>query len=287
MSEEKKYPKVGVGIFIFNDKGELFLARGVKWHNKYTCPGGKVEMNESVIETVKREAKEETNMDIEDISLVAVTDGLNLDVEYTKEDNHFVFLNYKAKAKNTKKIKLNEEATEYKWLTPNEWLERKDVGRTAAEVIKNNLVDDKDDFEGLYKRALADYQNLAKQSAEEKASLVKHANAQLILEMIPVYDNLKTAINFSDESVAGNGWAEGIKYVIKQFKEVLENNGVKEIETVGQKFDHNKMEAAESEETDDKKKDDTVARELKSGYEMHGKIINAARVVVYKYNKNS
>lgn len=141
------------------------------------------------------------------------------------------------------------------------------------------------EFEHKYKRALADYQNLAKQSAEEKTSLVKYANEQLILEMIPVYDNLKTAINFADKSTEGNNWAEGIKYVIKQFKEVLENNGVKEIETVGQKFDHNKMEAADSEETDDKKKDDTVVKELKSGYEMNGKVINAARVVVYKYKK--
>ena len=126
---------------------------------------------------------------------------------------------------------------------------------------------------------------MVKQSAEEKSAFIKYANEQLILEMIPVYDNLKTAINFSDESVKSNGWAEGIKYVIKQFKEVLENNGVKEIETVGKKFDPKKMEAIESEEMKDKKKDDVVAREVKAGYELNGKIINPARVVVYKFKK--
>lgn len=141
------------------------------------------------------------------------------------------------------------------------------------------------EIEAKYKRALADYHNLAKQTAEEKAGLVKYANEQLILEMLPVYDNLKTSINFSDQSVQGNGWAEGIKYVIKQFREVLENNGVKEIKTEGSKFDHNKMEAVEQEETDDELKDEVVARELKPGYEMNGKIVHPARVAVYKYKK--
>lgn len=139
------------------------------------------------------------------------------------------------------------------------------------------------DLENKYKRALADYQNLIKQTAEEKASFVKYANEQLILEMIPVYDNLKTAINFSDDSAQGNGWAEGIKHVIKQLKEVLENNGIQEIKTAGEKFDHNKMEASEQEETDDEEKDDVVARELKPGYELNGKVIVPARVVVFRF----
>ncbi len=171
---------------------------------------------------------------------------------------------------------------------------KQDTKKEVREDKKNNdkkskKIDFKElseELEHKYKRALADYQNLVKQTAEEKASLVKYANEQLILEIIPIYDNLKTAIDFSDEAIQGNGWAEGIKYVIKQFKEVLENNGVREIETIGQKFDHNRMEAAESKETNDKQKDDIVAKELKSGYEMNGKVISPARVVVYKYKKN-
>jgi molecular chaperone GrpE len=139
-----------------------------------------------------------------------------------------------------------------------------------------------DDYENLYKRALADYQNLIKRSTEEKKDFVRFANERLIMELLPVYDNLKTAINFSDESVQGNGWAEGIKYVIKQFKDILEVNGIQEVRTVGEKFDHNKMEAVSEEETDDKKKDGLVAKELKAGYELNGKVIEPARVVVYK-----
>lgn len=287
MDEEKKYPRAIVGAFIFNDKDELLLLKSVHWDGLYAPPGGSVELDETVINALKREVKEETNLSIEDIKFISITDGLGLYDNYKKPENHLIFLNYIAKAKDTKRIKLNNEATDYKWQSVEKWLKDDKMSPTCKNVLENSLIRKEHDFENLYKRALADYQNLAKQTAEEKASLVKYANEQLITEMIPVYDNLKTAIIFSDELSESNGWVEGIKHVIKQFKEVLENNGVREIRTTGQKFDHNKMEAAESKETDDKKKDEIVAKELRPGYELNGKIINAARVVVYKYNKNS
>jgi len=59
--------------------------------------------------------------------------------------------------------------------------------------------------------------------------------------------------------------------------------GVEEIRTVGEKFDHNTMEAMSSEETDDESKDGTVLKEIVSGYVMKGKVIKAARVIVCKF----
>jgi len=287
MSEEKKYPRLIVGAFIFNDKDELFMMSSVQWKGWYTVPGGKVEINETMEDAVKREIKEETNLDLKDIKFITVSEGLGLYDNYTKPENHLVFINYLAKAVDEKNIKLDSaEGLKYKWLKPEEWLKRKDIAPTAREIIEKYLVGKKeeasDDYENLYKRALADYQNLIKRSAEEKGEFIKFANERFIMELLPVYDNLKTAINFADESVQSNGWAEGIKYVIKQFKEVLENKGIKEVETIGQKFDHNKMEAVSEEEVEDDKKDGLVAKELKAGYELNGKVIEPARVVVYK-----
>ncbi len=142
------------------------------------------------------------------------------------------------------------------------------------------------DWENKYKRALADYQNLVKEKAREKQEFVKYANEQLILEILPIFDNLKEAFKHSDKEINKNGWLEGIKYVIKQFRNVLENNGVKEIKVLGKEFDHQKMEAVENKDTEDEKKDGIVAKELKSGYELNGKVIIPSRVVVYKYKKN-
>ena len=146
----------------------------------------------------------------------------------------------------------------------------------SKKIIKSNRDKNKKKYKELdekYKRALADYQNLLKQTAKEKGEFVKYANEQLLLEMIPVYDNLKISMQHVDDDADKNGWAEGIKYVIKQFKDVLEKMGVEEIETKGKKFDHNIMEAIEG-------KGDKVKKEIKTGYKLNGKVIMPARVIL-------
>ncbi|MDD5031603.1 MAG: nucleotide exchange factor GrpE [Patescibacteria group bacterium] len=132
---------------------------------------------------------------------------------------------------------------------------------------------EENDWQNKYLRALADYQNLLKRTAQEKVEFVKYANEDLILSIIPVYDNLKMSLAHTDETVEKNGWLEGIKHVIRQFKDVLASMGVEEIKTIGEKFDHNTMEAIEG-------KGDKVVKELRPGYKLNGKVIVAAKVVV-------
>jgi molecular chaperone GrpE len=84
---------------------------------------------------------------------------------------------------------------------------------------------------------------------------------------------LKISLSHIDETASQNGWAEGIKYVVKQFKDVLQGIGVEEIETVGKDFDHHTMEALDG-------KGDKVAKEVKSGYKLNGKLIIPAKVIL-------
>jgi molecular chaperone GrpE len=142
------------------------------------------------------------------------------------------------------------------------------------------------DLENKYKRALADYQNLLKRSAEEKREFVRFANEGMILDFLPVSENLKLAVNHSSGDQKENSWLEGVKYVIKQFGDIMKDYGVEEIKTVGEKYDHNLMEALENEKTEDEEKEGIVARELSPGYTMNGKVIKAARVIVYEVERN-
>ena len=150
----------------------------------------------------------------------------------------------------------------------------------TLENQSNKLIE----LENKYKRALADYHNLMKQSAKEKMDFARYANEGLLRELLPVYDNLKTSLQHLPTD-ANKNWSDGLGHVIKQFKTVLEDFGVKEIKTEQEKFDHSTMEAVEQVETDDKKLDDKVAKELKAGYLLNGKVISAARVSVYKVKK--
>ena len=274
MKEEKnstKYPKVIVGAFIFNEKNELFLMKSPKWKNKYVCPGGKIETEEKAEDALKREIKEETNLNLENIEFFGVLDGLGLEKIYTKEDDHFVFLNYRAEVKGDLNIILNEEGTKYKWLSLDEWKKNeKKIAFYTFESFKK-LEKNSEDFEEKYKRALADYQNLLKRTASEKNDFVKYANEQLFLEILPVYDNLKESLKYTDN--VKSQWIEGIKYVVKQFKTALENSGIEEIKTKEEKFDHNTMEAVEG--TGEK-----IKKEVRSGYKLNGRVIIPARVIV-------
>jgi len=129
-----------------------------------------------------------------------------------------------------------------------------------------------EDWEDKYKRALADYQNLLKRTAREKEEFAKFANERLLLEILPVYDNLKMAIRHSDEK-NHDQWLTGVKYVVKQFRDVLGSLGVEEIKTVGEKFDPNLMEAVEGQ-------GEKVKKEVKPGYKLNGKAIVPAKVIL-------
>jgi molecular chaperone GrpE len=138
-------------------------------------------------------------------------------------------------------------------------------------------------MEHKYKLALADYQNLLKQTAKERVDLAMYANEGLILEILPVYDNLKLTLEHYPPGGDKN-WLIGLQHVIQQLKKVLAEAGIDEIDTKDKKFDHNLMEAVETTETEDKEQDDLVAKELKSGYKLYDKVIIPARVNVYKFN---
>lgn len=145
----------------------------------------------------------------------------------------------------------------------------------------DNKKDELKEMEHKYKKALADYQNLLKRTAIEKEEYVKYANEQILHEILPVYDNLKLAVAHANGGENG-AVIEGVRHVLSQFKNILENFGIQEIKTVGEKFDHYTMEAVEKKKTENEEKDGTVESELMSGYRLGERVIRAARVAVYE-----
>ena len=128
-------------------------------------------------------------------------------------------------------------------------------------------------WEHQYKRALADYHNLLKQTAKDREEFVKYALSDFLSDLLPVYDHLKMSLQGLSEEESKNAWAEGVRHVLKQFKEVLGARGIEEIKTVGEKFDHNTMEAIDG-------AGETVRQEIMPGYKLNGKVIRPAKVIV-------
>lgn len=129
------------------------------------------------------------------------------------------------------------------------------------------------DYKNQYLRALADYQNLVKNSAAEKQEFVRYALTGFLEELLPIYDHLKMSVSGLSEAESQSPWVVGVQHVLKQFKDLLASRGVEEIVTAGQKFDHSTMEAMAGQ-------GEMVAKELRPGYKLNGRVIIAAKVEV-------
>ncbi len=127
-----KYPEPIVGAFIFNEKNELLLVKSHKWKGKWVIPGGHVELGESLEEALRREVKEETNLEIKVEKLVLVQEAI-FDKDFYKK-KHFIFFDYKCK-KLSGEIKLNEELQDYEWFSLSEAL-RKETDKYTKRTIE-------------------------------------------------------------------------------------------------------------------------------------------------------
>ncbi len=169
------------------------------------------------------------------------------------------------------------------WVRPEDnFFEKADLDDKKVERFEF-VAEIKDEFEEKYLRALAEHQNLLKQTAKEKDDFRQFAQIRFIDQILPVYDNLKISlVHVGDEK---SNWVQGVEYVVKQFADTLKQMGVEEIETVGKIFNHDEMEAVSDEETEAEQNDGTVAKQITNGYKLNGRVIRAARVVVYKLKK--
>ncbi|MCD4705496.1 nucleotide exchange factor GrpE [bacterium] len=138
----------------------------------------------------------------------------------------------------------------------------------------------KDKYKDKYIRALADYQNLLKQTAKEKQEFAKYANANLIVEILPVLNNFKMAVKHIPEDQKDSQWIQGITHIQNQLLSVLSANGIEEIKTVGEKFNPELHEAVESDNHKNSDKKGIIIKEVIPGYKMNGKVIIPAKVIV-------
>lgn len=130
-----------------------------------------------------------------------------------------------------------------------------------------------------WQRARADYQNLVKQTAQEKEAWVTTANEQLILEILPVLDNFNHALKHLPPEQAKQDWVKGIMLIKTQLENILSLQGVSPIDSLRQPFDPHCHEAIEKVPGKNELKD-KVVEELQKGYQQNGRVIRVARVKV-------
>ena len=107
-------PVPTVGALIFDADDRVLMIRTHKWSNLWGIPGGKIEFGETAEAALRREIREETNLEIEDIRFVLVQDCIHSPEFY--RDAHFVLLNYTCRRAGAAEVRLNDEALEFRWV---------------------------------------------------------------------------------------------------------------------------------------------------------------------------
>jgi molecular chaperone GrpE len=142
----------------------------------------------------------------------------------------------------------------------------------ALEVERKKAAE----YLAAWQRTQADFINFKRRNEQERQDFNSFANAQLLLGILPVLDDLERALNAIPEEFAGHDWVEGIRLVERKFRTVLEGQGVKPILSLGMAFDPNYHEALRK----DKGEEGMVIGELQKGYMLNNRLLRPARVVV-------
>ena len=149
------------------------------------------------------------------------------------------------------------------------------------------------DLENQLKRAVADYQNLEKRVTEGRSELTSFVGGELVKRMLPVLDHLDQALAGVKESEGISGWFKGVELAVKEFKQVLQSEGLDEIPAdpsttstslstgslgTGSVFDPALHEAVDTKVGEDNK----ILEVVRKGYTLNGKVVRPAQVVVGK-----
>lgn len=108
------FPIPTVGALIHDDHGRMLLFKTAKWSGLWGIPGGKIEWGEASEDALRREIREETGLEVDDVRFVMVQDSI-ASTEFYREA-HFILLNYTCRALPGQTVVLNEEAQDFAWV---------------------------------------------------------------------------------------------------------------------------------------------------------------------------
>jgi molecular chaperone GrpE len=145
-------------------------------------------------------------------------------------------------------------------------------GRIAE--LESALAETKD----KYIRLAADFDNFKKRTRQEQLETIQHASAELIGRLLPVLDDLQSALEHKPSRV-DESWVKGLELGVRKLEEALGTHGLQPIEAVGSRFDP-KMHEAVGHEVSTEHPEDTVVSELRRGYRIRDRVVRPALVKV-------
>lgn len=156
----------------------------------------------------------------------------------------------------------------------------KDDGRKFKE-----LMEEKEKFMNSLLRVRADFENYKKRSERENGRYKEYVMEVILKKLIDHYDDLIRALNLLKVLEDMDGIKNGFEIIVKNFEKLLVEEGVKAMNSEGEKFDPYKHEAVIVEDGRDDLPENTILEEISKGYYLKDKILRPAKVKISKKSK--
>lgn len=156
------------------------------------------------------------------------------------------------------------------------------IAKLKAKI--KELESEKSEYMNGWQRERADFVNYKKRMESERVETIKYANENLVSELLAVIESFDMA--FSNKEAwekVDKTWRVGVEYIHNQFLKTLKENGLAELDPIGQKFDPTNHVAEEMKKVDSEKEDGIILKVNKKGFSLNGRIIVAPKVVVGEY----
>ena len=160
-----------------------------------------------------------------------------------------------------------------------------DADNEKQNELEENLRDEIEQLRDEKLRLLADMENLRKRSDRDRMVSIRYGNINFARDILSLGDNLSRALDAipkdAEKTETITNLINGLGMVQREFTSILEKHGIKKIEALNQRFDHNFHQAMmeiESEEVEE----GIVIQEIQSGYNMHDRLLRPSMVGVAK-----
>ena len=187
----------------------------------------------------------------------------------------------KAEKQNIENKKMDKEKEAKEQEAKQEKNEKKKHDKKEKKKSKKEELQEKyNELNDKYLRLSAEFDNYRKRCLKDKTELIKSAGEDILINILPVMDNFERAMKSLDENPDIDSVKEGIHLIYNSFSDFLSQKGVKEIEATGKEFDTDKHEAISQIPAQQEDMKGKVIDTVEKGYELNGKVIRFAKVVV-------
>ena len=173
----------------------------------------------------------------------------------------------KAKEKDIKEVEITDENS---------------VEETNGTKLEDNVKQLEQEIVELKDKLLrkaAEFENYKRRTENDQINLLTFAAESFIQKLLPVIDDFERSLGHIDDAEDINAIKQGLKLIYDKLMKVLDEQGVKKIDAIGNPFDVDYHEAL-MQRPDDSVEPHTVLDEMEKGYTYKDKVIRHTKVIV-------